>query len=78
MPEHDKDNRNLTWNQRQEADARDRIRQAVVILMEKDAWSEGTMARFKSLCAKHISGSTLYRHKDLWHPDFLASTPKKI
>ena len=58
----------LTWNQRQQEQARDRIRAAALDLFRSNQWPEGITARFDALCAAGISGSTLYRHQDLWHP----------
>ena len=62
----------LTWNQRQQEQARDRIRAAALDLFRSNQWPEGITARFDALCAAGISGSTLYRHQDLWHPLHLA------
>ncbi|MGI8935055.1 MAG: hypothetical protein ACR2FS_13375, partial [Phormidesmis sp.] len=62
----------LTWNQRQQEKARDRIRAAALDLFRSNQWPEGITARFDRLCAAGISGSTLYRHQDLWHPLHLA------
>ena len=62
----------LTWNQRQQEQARDRIRAAALDLFRSSQWPEGITARFDALCAAGISGSTLYRHQDLWHPLHLA------
>ncbi|NJM98887.1 MAG: hypothetical protein HC800_18585 [Phormidesmis sp. RL_2_1] len=62
----------LTWNQQQQAQARERIRAAAVALFRSNHWPEGITARFDALCAAGISGSTLYRHQDLWHPLHLA------
>lgn len=62
----------LTWNQRQQEKARDRIRASALDLFRSNQWPEGITARFDVLCAAGISGSTLYRHQDLWHPLHLA------
>ena len=62
----------LTWNQQQQEKARERIRTAAVDLFRSNQWPEGITARFDALCATGISGSTLYRHQDLWHPLHLA------
>ncbi|MGB7248042.1 MAG: hypothetical protein WBC73_03810, partial [Phormidesmis sp.] len=62
----------LTWNQQQQEKARGRIRTAAVDLFRNNQWPEGITARFDALCATGISGSTLYRHQDLWHPLHLA------
>ena len=62
----------LSWNQRQQENARDRIRAAALDLFRSNQWPEGITPRFDALCAAGISGSTLYRHQDLWHPLHLA------
>ena len=62
-----------TWNEQQQAKARDRIQGAVLDLFRKDSWPDsGVAARFDLLCAAGLSGSTLYKHQDLWHPKFFS------
>ncbi|NJO80305.1 MAG: hypothetical protein HC827_18535 [Cyanobacteria bacterium RM1_2_2] len=61
----------LTWNQQQSQAARERIRQAIANLLNQDALPTQASARFKALTSAGIGGGSLYRHKDLWHPDFL-------
>lgn len=63
-----------SWNERQQIEVRERITQAVANLQAKDSWSDGITARFDSLTNQGISGSSLYKHKDLWHPRFLTET----
>jgi hypothetical protein len=65
----------LSWNQQQSAGARDRIRQAVADLLEKETLPVGATARFQALLCYGIGGGSLYRHRDLWHPDYLWKTP---
>lgn len=61
----------LTWNQRQCEDVRSRIKTALADLLNQNALPALTTARFKAITAYGISGSSLYRHRDLWHPEFL-------
>ena len=58
----------LTWNQQQCEDVRCRIKNALADLLNQNALPVLITARFKLLTAYGISGSSLYRHKDLWHP----------
>jgi hypothetical protein len=60
-----------SWNQQQQAEARARIQQAVADLLEKEALPSGITARFDALVTYGLSGATLYRHRDLWHPRHL-------
>ena len=57
-----------TWNQQQQAKARQKIQQGVTAHCQQGTWPSGVLPRFRLLCATGISGSTLYDHKDLWHP----------
>jgi hypothetical protein len=57
-----------SWNQQQQAEARTRIQQAVADLLEKAALPSGITERFDALVTYGLSGTTLYRHRDLWHP----------
>jgi hypothetical protein len=61
----------LTWNQKQTESVRARIRQAIGDLLETNALPSGTTDRFRALTSFGISGSSLYRHRDLWHPSCL-------
>ena len=63
----------LTWNQQQCESVRNRIKAALADLLNQNALPSLTTARFKAITSYGISGSSLYRHKDLWHPDFLNS-----
>jgi hypothetical protein len=60
-----------SWNQQQEAEARARIQQAVADLLEREALPSGITERFDALIPYGLSGATLYRHRDLWHPRHL-------
>ena len=64
----------ISWNEQQRLAARDRIRDAVIELLKINHWPEGVGARIdaiQALCT--VSGSTLYKNKDLWHPAHLAA-----
>lgn len=63
----------LNWNQLQSQHTRDRIKQAIADLLNQNKLPIQATARFKLLTACGIGGGSLYRHKDLWHPDFLGS-----
>jgi hypothetical protein len=60
-----------TWNQQQQQQARERIQATVLDLFRQDNWPRGITARFNFLRAAGLSGNTLYKHQDLWHPDFI-------
>ncbi|MEP1079632.1 hypothetical protein NDI52_29930 [Leptolyngbya sp. PL-A3] len=61
----------LTWNEQQSLTAREKIQQAVADLISKGTLPARTTERFIALTQYHVSGSTLYRHRDLWHPAHL-------
>ena len=61
-------NQQPDWNEQQKMGARERIRQAVTGLLEQTSLPIGITARFNALVCYGISGSTLYKHRDLWHP----------
>ena len=65
------DESETSWNQQQETEARARIQQAVADLLEKEALPSGITERFDALITYGLSGTTLYRHRDLWHPRHL-------
>jgi hypothetical protein len=61
-----------TWNQQQRESTRERIRLAIVDLLEQEALPSGATARFQTLTRSYgIGGGSLYRNRDLWHPNFL-------
>ncbi len=64
-----------TWNQQRSESARDRIRHALIDLLETDRLPAKTTARFHALLQYGIGGGSLYRHRDLWHPQFLLECP---
>ncbi|MBI4784523.1 MAG: hypothetical protein HY785_24885 [Oscillatoriophycideae cyanobacterium NC_groundwater_1537_Pr4_S-0.65um_50_18] len=59
-----------SWNQRQSAATRDRIRKAIADLLEKNSLPIRATARFQALLKYGIGGASLYRHRDLWHPTY--------
>ena len=67
-----------TWNQQQQAEARQNIQQLVVAFCKQDVWPDGITPRYNLLCAAGVSGSTLYNHKDLWHPVFITEQQRLV
>ncbi|MGB3613696.1 MAG: hypothetical protein WBA10_07880 [Elainellaceae cyanobacterium] len=61
------------WNQEQFAKTSAKIQAAVVDLIRVGLPGTAT-ARFKALLAYGIGGGSLYRHKKLWHPDYLSTS----
>ncbi|SRR5579883_547688 len=59
------------WNHHQQEQARERIRQAVADLLERESLPAGITERFDALVGYSISGATLYKYRDLWHPRHL-------
>ncbi|MBM0745580.1 hypothetical protein JOY44_29610 (plasmid) [Phormidium sp. CLA17] len=60
-----------SWHEQQLEDARGRISRAIALMLESNALPIGATARFSALTESGIGGATLYRHKDLWHPEYL-------
>jgi len=60
-----------SWNEQQQADVRERITQAVTTLNSTGTWPTGITERFDQLTSQGISGSSLYKNKELWHPRFM-------
>lgn len=60
------------WNQQQAESAREKIRNAIADLLDKQSLPSAATERFKKLLQYRIGGGSLYRHKDLWHPQFLS------
>jgi hypothetical protein len=65
-----KSNKQTAYNQSLREDTRDRIREAMTNFIRQNDWLEGITSRYKRLCTIKISGGTLYKHKDLWHPAY--------
>ncbi|HEY9643615.1 MAG TPA: hypothetical protein V6C57_24210 [Coleofasciculaceae cyanobacterium] len=64
-----------TWNQQQSESARERIRRAIADLLNQGSLPVGATARFQALTQYGIGGGSLYRHRDLWHPQYLVENP---
>jgi hypothetical protein len=60
-----------SWNQQRLEDTRDRIKKAIAELLNQNKLPAKATDRFKELLAYGVGGGSLYRHKDLWHPEFL-------
>jgi hypothetical protein len=60
-----------SWNQHQSESARARIQAAIAMLLEQNRLPCGATARFRLLTQFGVGGTSLYRHRDLWHPTFL-------
>ena len=68
----------ISWNQQQSESARSRIQAAIATLLEEDKLPSGATARFRLLTQFGIGGSSLYRHRDLWHPAFLLAVDESF
>ena len=77
LPEEVSD-RSPSWNQQQSESARARIQAAIATLLEQNKLPSGATARFRLLTQFGVGGSSLYRHRDLWHPSFLLASQDKI
>jgi hypothetical protein len=62
-----------SYNQQRAEDTRTRIKAAIADLLNQSALPIKATERFKRLLNYGIGGGSLYRHKDLWHPNFLNS-----
>ena len=67
-----------SWNEQQAAEAREHIRQVTIELCRQNALPDDITSRFKRLCDCHISGETLYRNKDLWHPVHISEHQREL
>lgn len=67
----------LNWNQQQSQNTREKIKQAIADLLNQNALPAQATARFKLLINYGIGGGSLYRHKDLWHPEFIGLDESK-
>lgn len=67
-----------TKNQQRAAEARENIRQATLDLLRQNALPDKSTARFELLCTYRISGSTLYKNRDLWHPDYVSEQLQQL
>jgi hypothetical protein len=63
-------------NQQRAETAREKIRRAIAHLLDTDELPSTPTHRFNRLTENyHIGGGTLYKHRDLWHPQFLVENP---
>lgn len=62
-----------TWNQWQERRAREKICFAIADQLNQESWPMGITERFNILTGYGVSGETLYRHADLWHPGYIGT-----
>ena len=65
-----------THNQKLQQTARERIINAIVQLLEQGCLPTTTTARIAALESLGIQRGTLYRHRDLWHPENLLDSPE--
>ena len=65
-----------THNQKLQQTARERIISAIVQLLEQGRLPTTTTARIEALETLGIQRGTLYRHRDLWHPENLLDSPE--
>ncbi|MEO1208242.1 MAG: hypothetical protein AAFX78_01745 [Cyanobacteria bacterium J06638_20] len=59
------------WNQFQRKRAVERICFAIADALNREEWPSGITQRFDYLASQGISGETLYKHADLWHPEHI-------
>ena len=68
-----------SWHERQGMAARDRIRTAIATLLNTEQFPAATTARAQYLVeACQMSLTTLYKNRDLWHPDYLSSEVDEV
>ena len=61
-----------TYNEEKAKQAREKIRQAIAILLDEGQLPIAVKQRFITLTRRFsIGGPTLYKNKDLWHPNYL-------
>ena len=65
-----------THNQKLQQTARERIITGIVWLLNQDRLPPTTTARIAALESLGIQRGTLYRHRDLWHPENLLDSPE--
>jgi hypothetical protein len=61
-------NKRDLWNQEQSHRARQRIQEAISDLLNQGTLASQPTKRFNQLTQYKISGTTLYKHRDLWDP----------
>lgn len=68
----------VSWNQQQSEATREKIRRAIAHLLENNSLPASITARFQALTRYGIGGGSLYRHRDLWHPNYLYAVESEI
>lgn len=66
-----------SWNEHQSKGARERIQRGVTDLLGKGALPAGVKQRVKVLARYGVSGQTLYKYRELWHPHELATAENR-
>jgi hypothetical protein len=64
------------WNILQMQIARLKIRDAIAVLLEDGILAVGIRDRLEQLMMAGLSADTLYRHRDLWHPEVMEPDPE--
>jgi hypothetical protein len=59
------------WNQQRLEETRQKIKDAIADLLNRSVLPSNATQRFKVLITYGIGGGSLYKHRDLWHPEFL-------
>ena len=68
----------ITWNEQRSRTAQTKIENAIADLVQVNQLPETVTARFKKLLTYGIGGTTLYKYKDLWHPDRWKTPPTPL
>jgi hypothetical protein len=61
------------WNKQRLEETRQKIQKAIADLLNRSLLPSNATKRFKILITYGIGGGSLYKHRDLWHPEFLAN-----
>jgi hypothetical protein len=61
------------WNQQRLKETRQKIKDAIADLLNRSILPSNATQRFKVLVTYNLGGGSLYKHRDLWHPEFLTS-----
>ncbi len=59
------------WNKQRLQETRQKIKDAIADLLNRSILPSNATQRFKTLITYNIGGGSLYKHRDLWHPEFL-------
>jgi len=66
------------WNSQQAAKTQIKIKETVKQLRKQNQFPNETTLRFKTLTNQGIGGASLYKYKELWHPDYLDLTSSEL